>query len=85
MIRYGVSEERKVAKMHVTLQLSGLEILMPSSLYEMQSNALKIGTKCEVKFYSLSEYKELRALDKDKTLIESILKREQSEINVKVG
>lgn len=58
---------------------------MPSNLYEIQANSLRIGTKVDLKLFSQSEYKDIKALDTDRTLVESILKREYSEINVKVS
>ncbi len=38
-----------------------------------------------MKLFSQSEYKEIRALNAERTLVDSILKREFSEINLKVG
>jgi len=58
---------------------------MPSNLYEIQANSLRIGTKVDLKLFAQSEYKDIKALDSGRTLIESILKREYSEINVKVS
>lgn len=61
------------------------ELVMPTDLFDQTALGLHIATKCELAMNSLSEYNELRANDKTKTVIDSKLKREDSTIQVGVN
>lgn len=58
---------------------------MPTNLFDNCSVALKVSLKSEVKMNSISEYRDLKANDKEKTVIESTLKKEDTDIRVGLG